>query len=170
MLTTLFSDNYEGIAGYHFFHYGSCPTRLWLFHRNVEVGLDNDHIRIGKHLDEITHIRNKKRLVIPGLCSIDYLEKGDSLEIHEIKKGDKISDAHKYQVLYYLEVVSDITGMKIKGFIHYPTVKKVVEVERNTELIEKTYHEIYSLISGPCPSPERIPICRGCSYAEMCWA
>ena len=170
MRTILFSDNFEGIAGYHFFHYGSCHTRLWLFHRNVEVGLDNDHIKIGKQLDEETHVRNKKRLVIPGLCSIDYIEKGDHLEVHEIKKGENVSDAHRYQVLYYLEVVSEITGRDCVGFIHYPQVKKVVEVQRNPELVKTIYREILSIISGPCPPPKRIPICKGCSYAEMCWA
>ena len=170
MRTTLFSDNFEGIAGYHFFHYGSCPTRLWLFHRNVEVGLDNNHIQIGRQLDEETHLRNKKRLMIPGLCSIDYIEKKDYLEIHEIKKGKKEADAHRYQVLYYLEVVSQITGMNCVGFIHYPVVKKVMEVQRDLELVKVIYREIWEIISGTCPPPKRIPICKGCSYAEMCWA
>ncbi len=170
MRTTLFSENFEGIAGYHFFHYGSCKTRLWLFHRNVEVGMDNDHIRIGKHLDEITHARNKKRLTIPGLCSLDYIEKGDSLEVHEIKKGERVSDAHRYQILFYLEVVYSITGLETKGFLHYPQVKNVVEINRDAELVGKIFDEVSSIISGRCPPPERIPICKGCSYAEMCWA
>jgi CRISPR-associated exonuclease Cas4 len=167
---TNFSEEIDRIGGYHFYHYGSCKTRLWLFHRNVEVGMDNEHIRVGKHLDKVTYDRNKKKLTIPGLCAIDFISGKDGLEVHEIKKGSEISEAHRYQVLFYLEVMKSITGMDLMGFIHYPETKRVVEVQRDPEVVEKIFNDIVATVRGDCPAPYRIPICHGCSYEEMCWA
>ena len=163
-------DYSERITGYHFYNYGSCKTRLWLFHRNIEVGKENDHIRIGKHIDETTHLRNKKSLTIQGLCQIDYIDNGQHVEIHEIKKGSKLSEAIELQVMFYMSVMKQITGEIPKGYVHFPEVKKVLSLELDSKRLEQVTKEIEQIVNGKCPDPRRIPICRGCSYEEMCWA
>ena len=79
--------------------------------------MENDHIRIGRFVDETT-FKRRKRLTLPGICSIDFIHGDDTIEVHEVKKGKRFSDAHRYQVLYYLEVISLITGLPSRGFIH----------------------------------------------------
>ncbi|MHB8396490.1 MAG: CRISPR-associated protein Cas4 [Thermoplasmataceae archaeon] len=165
-----FYDYSEGITGSHFYHYGSCRTRLWLFHRHIEVGKDNDHIRIGKHIDETTHLRNRKSLTIQGLCQIDYIENGEHVEVHEIKKGNGISEAIELQVMFYMLVMRDITGEIPRGYVHFPEVKKVIRLELDAGRVEQAIGEIRRIVEGECPTPKRIPICRGCAYEEMCWA
>lgn len=165
-----FYNDHETITGSHFYHYGSCKTRLWLVYRNIEVGKDNDHMRIGKHLDTTTHVRNKKSLTIQGLCQIDYIENKGLIEVHEIKKGERISDAIELQVMFYLSVVKELTGITPIGYVHFPEVKKVVEVKLSDDKVENTMCKIRKIVNGDCPIPVRIPICRGCAYAEMCWA
>lgn len=165
-----FYNDHDPITGSHFYHYGSCKTRLWLINRNIEVGKDNDHIRIGKHLDSTTHVRNKKSLTIQGLCQIDYLENRGKIEVHEIKKGDRLSEAIELQIMYYLQIMKELTGETPVGYVHLPEVKKVVEVKLSENIVEDTMHDIKKIIDGSCPIPRRIPICHGCAYEEMCWA
>ncbi len=133
--------------------------------------MDNDHIRIGKHLDETVLKRNRKRLTIAGLCALDYILEGERFEVHEIKKGEEHELAHLYQVLFYLEVLSELTGREdVMGFIHYPEVRRIVTVTRDPPKVERLYATIVEIVNGRCPGPQRIPICNGCSYEEMCWA
>ena len=170
MWTTSFSERAERIGGEHFYNYASCPTRLWLFHKNIVAEPKNEHIQIGKHLDEISHQRNKKTLTIPGLCSIDFITNREGMEVHEIKKGEGATLAHKYQVLYYLEVVKELTGQDVKGYIHYPETRQVIELNREPDAVHRIFDDILNILSAECPKPSRIPICNGCSYEEMCWA
>jgi len=167
---TSFSEKGIRVGGEEYYNYASCPTRLWLFHNNIIADSKNEHILMGKHLDETSHLRNRKTLTIQGLCSIDYVVNGDILEVHEIKKGKEATLAHKYQVLYYLEVIGELTGQDVKGYIHYPETRQVVELTRDPKTVHHIYNEILNILNGKCPKPSRIPICDGCSYEEMCWA
>ena len=167
---TSFSERAEKIGGEDFYNYASCPTRLWLFHRNIVADMKNEHIRIGKHIDEVSHRRNKRKLTIPGLCSIDFVTMGEKFEVHEIKKGKEIKLAHRYQVLYYLEVIHELTGRDVRGYIHYPETRRVVELDRDPDTVHIAFNDILEILKGQCPKPSRIPICNGCSYEEMCWA
>lgn len=166
---TYFFDEFEGLTGSHFYHYGSCRTRLWLFHNNIEVGKDNDHVKIGKHLDSTTHLRNRKSLIIQGLCQIDYVENEGNLEVHEIKKGREVSEAIEFQVLYYMHIIAKLTGRVPYGFVHFPEVNKVVQIDFDEQKLTFAKENVKEIITGGCPKPQRIPICKGCAYAEMCW-
>lgn len=167
---TFSSDEFFSLTGSHFYHYGSCKTRLWLYHNNIEVGKDNDHIKIGKHLDSTSHVRNRKSLTIQGICQIDYVDNSGIMEVHEIKKGRKISDAIELQVLFYMYVIEKLTGELPKGYVHFPEVNKISEVIFNEHRFMAAVEDIKKVLSGSCPKPKKIPICSGCAYAEMCWA
>lgn len=164
-----FSDQ-RGITGEHFFNYGSCYTRLWLSDRRIIAGVHNEHIEIGKFLDENSKSRLRKSLVIQGLCAIDYIEKDNTIEVHEIKKGKNPSLAHKLQLMYYMEIVFELSGYEPAGFLHFPQVRRVKKVERDTELVNRVYFEIKKILGGECPKPEIKPICVGCRFSEMCWS
>ena len=156
--TTHFSEGIDRIGGYHFFHYGSCKTRLWLYHRNIEVGMDNDHIRMGKYLDETTLSRGKKNLAISGLCAIDYILDGDRLEVHEIKKGRVAAESHRLQVLFYLDLIYELLDVEPIGYLHYPETRQVITVERNTQLVDMAFNQIVLIVHDKCPKPVSIQI------------
>ncbi|MEM0134262.1 MAG: Dna2/Cas4 domain-containing protein [Thermoplasmatales archaeon] len=160
----------RGITGNHFFDHASCDTRLWLTNKRIDVGLDNIHIQIGKYIDEKAKPRLRKSLTIQGLCSIDYIEEKGIIEVHEIKKGKSQSKPHYMQLLFYLEVVFELTNKEPVGFLHLPQVKKVIKVKRNEAVIQEAYSEIIEILKGECPKPERKPICSGCRFMEMCWS
>lgn len=91
----------RGITGNHFFDYASCITRLWIADRGLFAGTENEHINIGKFIDETSKPRLRKSLIIQGLCSIDYIEENDIVEVHEIKKG-KIHHSRTFCNCYFI--------------------------------------------------------------------
>jgi CRISPR-associated exonuclease Cas4 len=170
MLISLFDERFR-ISGESFFDFFSCKTRLWLESRNIDGDFDsNEHIKIGKFIDESTFKRERSTLLIPGICSLDFI-KTDSgiLEIHEVKKGKKVSKPQIMQTMYYIYILNEITGKKCTGFLHIPEIRKKVEITLNIEFIKGTILKISEVINHDCPKPELKPICRGCSYRNMCW-
>lgn len=169
MITSSY-DKYS-IKGGDFFNYGTCKTRFWLQHKNIYGNFeDNEHVQIGKVLDKYSFMRNKKELIIDGVCQIDFISKNKTLEIHEIKKGKDISQPQIYQVQYYIKILKEITEEPVRGYIHLVQVRKKVEVNYDEDAIDKIIADMKNIIDSECPKPARIPICKGCSYAEMCWS
>jgi len=170
MMTTSFYDKYK-IKGDDFYNYGTCKTRFWLQHKNISGNFeDNEHVQIGKVLDKYSFMRNKKELIIDGLCQIDFITKNNVLEIHEIKKGKSVSEPQILQVQYYMKILKELTEENVKGYIHLIQIKKKIEVEYDEEKIDKVILDMKNIIDNECPKPVRIPICKGCSYAEVCWS
>ncbi len=168
-MVALLSD-LEGIKGEYFYHLYSCHTRLWLYHRNISGSTLNEHILIGKYLDEETFSREGGKIMIEGLCAIDFIKQGDTIEVHEVKKGAGNDIAQEMQVQYYMYVLGRIFSTKVSGFIHYPLRKRIIEVVLDEKKVIDSISEIRNIISSSCPLPVRKPICRGCSYAEVCWS
>lgn len=165
-----FDPNFR-VSGESFFDYFSCKTRLWFESRNIDGDFDkNEHIKLGKFIDESTFDREKQKLVIPGLCSIDFIRNEESiLEVHEVKKGKKFSKPQIMQTMYYVYIVRKIFDEECKGFLHLPEVRKKMEVILDLDIVEETIQKIRIVINGECPKPEKKSICHGCSYRTICW-
>ena len=170
MLQNLKLSEQRGVTGNHFFDFASCTTRLWLSNKRIDVGLDNTHLQIGKYIDDKTKPRLRKRLTIQGLCSIDYIDDKGLIEVHEIKKGKTPSKPHYLQLLFYLQVICEITEKEPLGYLHLPQTRKVIKVARDENQIYEVYSKIVEVLSGECPKPVKKPICTGCRFMEMCWA
>lgn len=170
MFLNLKLSEQRDVTGNHFFDFASCITRLWLANKRIDVGQDNSHLQIGKYIDEKTKPRLRKRLIIQGLCSIDYIEANSTIEVHEIKKGKTPSRPHYLQLLFYLQVIFEITGREPIGMLHLPQSRKVIRVGRDELQIYKIYEEMIDILKGDCPKPVMKPICSGCRFMEMCWA
>ena len=170
MMITSFYDKYR-MRGFDFFNYVTCPTRFWLQHKNIAGNFDeNENVKIGKIIDSSSFLRNKKELIIDGLCQIDFISNKDGLEIHEIKKGNKISEPQVLQVQYYMKILKEITNENVSAYIHLVQIRKKVKISYDEEKINKTLSQMIRLIDDECPKPKRIPVCKGCSYAELCWS
>ena len=106
MITSL--SDIEGIKGEYFYHLYSCHTRLWFYHRNVSGNPLNEHVLIGKYVDETTFSRESKKIVIEGVCAIDFIREGEHLEVHEVKKGRGDDIGQEMQVQFYMFVLRRI--------------------------------------------------------------
>jgi len=157
------------ITGVKVAYYFICHTKLWLFSHNITMERENDYVALGKIIHENSY-RGHNEIQI-GDIAIDYIRKGETIEIHEIKKSSAMENASKMQVLYYLYYLKS-RGVIATGVIDYPKLKKRITVELTPESEEKVKNvltEIEKTISGPMPPPKRKKICKKCAYYEFCF-
>jgi len=146
-----------------------CWRKLWLFSHNLDMEMESDLVLLGKLLHEAGYARKFKEVQI-GRVKIDFLEHGG--EIHEIKRSRRLEKAHLYQLLYYLYYLKRL-GVTVRGVLHYPLLRRLVNVELTEELereMERILEDMGRVIASvEPPVAERKPYCRRCSYFELCW-
>lgn len=131
----------------------------------------SDVVYMGKLISEESYQREKKELLIDGAIKIDFL--GRDGVIHEVKKSDKVEQAHEFQLLYYLFYLKQKGICHVRGELNYPKLKKKMLVEltpeKETRLIE-IIHEMEAIIhAAEIPQRLKISFCKKCSYFELCW-
>jgi len=150
-----------------------CQTKLWFFSHFLSMESNSDLVAIGRLINDATYERERKDELIDNKIAIDFIRKGDSIEIHEIKKSPKVEKAHEMQVLYYLYFLKKKGIVNAKAIINYPLIRKIKEVvltEGYEQEIENALMKIKEIISKPVPpEPIRKPYCKRCSYYELCW-
>jgi CRISPR-associated exonuclease Cas4 len=129
----------------------------------------------GKLIHETSYPRRSEKfeeIEIDGI-KIDYYDPKMKV-VHEIKKSDKKSEAHEWQVKYYLYVLdkNGITGCT--GLLEYPRLHKTEEVLLtlpDRELIAEMLLKIEEIIQADsCPERIAVSKCRNCSYFDFCYA
>lgn len=162
----LSSIEFTGVQVNYFF---VCRRKLWFFSRGLEMEHESDLVRLGKTLHEGHYARYRKEVSI-GRIKVDFIGRGG--ELHEVKYSRKIEKAHIFQLLYYLYVFQRL-GLKVRGVINYPLLKKTTVVQLNEESLaelEQALREIKRITSSATPPPpEKRTACRKCSYSELCW-
>jgi len=130
----------------------------------------SDLVLLGKLLHERGYARRRKEVQV-GRIKIDFV--GSGCEIHEVKRSRKAEDAHLYQLLYYLYYLKRHAGVEGQGVLHYPLLRRTVDVEltdERTRKIGNVLEEIGRILSMPNPpNLVRTGYCRRCSYNELCW-
>ena len=132
------------ITGVKINYYFICKTKLWLFSHNIQMERESEAVSMGKLIHESRYQRTKKDVIIDNTISIDFMKKGDVLEVHDIKKSKKMEEAHKWQLLYYLYFLHK-RGVEAVGVINYPLLnkKEVIDPSENDfEEIEKILEDI----------------------------
>ena len=162
------------ITGTHFNYYHVCKRKLWLFANGINMEHTSDLVYEGKLIHETTYPQRQERyeeLEIDG-CKIDFYDARNK-EIHEIKKSDKIEEAHEWQIKYYISVLERNGIEGVTGILEYPTLRsksfvKLTTVDRiRMEEMEK---EIETIIhSDECPPVINLKICKNCSYYDFCY-
>jgi len=151
-------------------YYFVCKRKLWFFSYGLEMEETSDLVLLGRLLHERGYSRRFKEIQV-GRIKIDFLSSG--CEIHEVKRSRKAEDAHFFQLLYYLYYLRKSSGVEGRGVLHYPLLRKTVNVEltddqvRRLESVLKDIDEI--LGQGSPPPLAKTGFCRRCSYAELCW-
>ena len=100
------------INGTQINYYFICKTKLWLFSHNIRLEHESDNVALGKQLHEDS-FKKEKEFLIDDLINIDFIKINDSVEIHEVKKTQKMEESHIYQLLYYMFYLKNEKDIKL---------------------------------------------------------
>ncbi len=157
------------ITGVKVAYYYICPTKLWLFSHDITMEKESELVSLGKLLHE-TAYRGHREVQIEDIA-IDFVRRGEKIEVHEIKKSRKMEKAHRMQVLYYLYYLKK-RGIDAIGVIDYPKARRreyVHLTQEDESEIEAALSDIERIVKGPMPLPKRKGICKKCAYYEFCF-
>lgn len=161
-------------TGTHFNYYQVCKRKLWLFANGINMEHTSDLVYDGKLIHESTYPQRSERyeeLAVEGI-KIDYYDARNKV-IHEIKRSDKVEQAHEWQVKYYIHVL-ECNGLEgVSGIIEYPTLRHTSHVTLSDDdriKISEMKTDIERIVlSETCPNTINTKICKSCSYYEFCY-
>ena len=163
------------ITGTHFNYYFVCKRKLWLFANGIAMKHTSDLVFEGKLLHEASYPQRPERyeeMEIDGI-KIDFYDARNKI-IHEIKKSDKIEEAHEWQVKYYIFVLERNGIEGVTGLLEYPALRQTNKVllsdedRKQLNVIEDDIRRIVE--SDECPATIHSRICKNCSYYDFCYS
>jgi CRISPR-associated exonuclease Cas4 len=154
--------------------YHVCKRECWLHANGIRFEHTSDLVAEGKLIHEVSYPQRPERyeeLEIDGI-KIDFYDAHNRV-IHEIKKSNKVEEAHRWQVKYYIWVL-ECNGVEgVTGLLEYPTLRQTEKVELTdddrTKIIEIKQKINQLLASDVCPPCIHSKICRQCSYYDFCY-
>jgi len=162
------------ITGIHFNYYQICKRKLWLFANGINMEQTSDLVYDGKLIHETSYPQRSERyeeVEIDGI-KIDYYDARNKV-IHEIKRSDKVEEAHIWQVKYYIYVLERNGIDGVTGILEYPELRQTTKVEltdADRQKIKEIEEKIAQLISADnCPPVINAKICKSCSYYDFCY-
>lgn len=163
----------ELITGVQMNYLYVCKTKLWLFSHKITFESESDYVKMGKLLHE-TYFAYKKKNLLLGHISLDFIEKDNGIIIHEIKKSGSNMQGTIMQVAYYLYYVSKVLNQNApEAIINLVSERRIIKVKPSEELfreVEKSIKEVKEVVSSEkVPEPKKTPYCRKCAYKNFCW-
>lgn len=154
--------------------YHVCKRELWLHANEIRFEHTSDIVYDGKLIHEDSYpLRSSKyeEIEIDGI-KVDYYDTKNKV-IHEIKRSNKIEQAHEWQLKYYMYVFEQHGVADVKGILEYPTLRKTQSVllsDVDRDRIKEIVADIDRIISSDeCPPIQKNGICKSCSYYEFCF-
>lgn len=159
------------ISGVHVHYYLVCSRKLWLFAKGIRMEQESDRVLEGHVVHERSYgYLDNKEVLIDNQFKIDVID-GDY--IREVKLTSRMTEADRWQVLFYLWQLK-LRGVAKKGLISYPKERKTEEViltEESEKRLEKMVDEINEVINLETPPPlKRLRYCTKCAYYFFCFA
>lgn len=160
------------ITGTQLNYFFVCKRKLWLFSNHIQCEQESDLVLQGKVMHENSYSDEKKEYEFEGI-KVDWLDLNNKV-IHEVKKSDKVEEAHLWQLKYYLYYFRKNNIGEFTGEINYPKLRKkeaVVLSDDDVIYIERLIDEIEDVKNLPfVPKVEKqMKICKKCSYNDLCW-
>lgn len=154
--------------------YHVCKRELWLHANGIRFEHTSDLVYEGRLIHEYSYPQRSEKyeeLEIDGI-KIDYYDVRNKV-IHEIKKSDKVENAHEWQLKYYIYVLEKNGIDGVTGILEYPALRKTSKVylsDPDREYIMEMVIRIEQLIHDViCPPIEKRSRCANCSYYEFCF-
>ncbi|MGC8870279.1 MAG: CRISPR-associated protein Cas4 [Brevinematia bacterium] len=147
-----------------------CERKLWLFDRGIGMEHTSEKVLLGKLLEDSSYLSEEKRkILIDDLICIDIISED---EIREVKYSNKMEEANRMQILYYLYYLKKL-GIKKKGVLNYPKQRKKEIIELTLEDERKVEDALYRVgeiikMEKP-PSVVKKSYCKKCAYYEFCF-
>lgn len=162
------------VTGTHFNYYHICKRKLWLFASGINMENNSDLVLEGKLIHEGSYSERSERyqeFQIDGV-KVDFYDARNKV-IHEIKKSNKLDEAHVWQLKFYIYTFEQNGIEGVTGVLEYPTLRKTQHVELSDDdrrHISEAVEDIEDIIdSEKCPGKVDRKYCRNCSYFDFCY-
>jgi CRISPR-associated exonuclease Cas4 len=162
------------ITGTHINYYFVCQRKLWLFDNGIQMEHTSELVDEGRFIHETTYPQRagkNSEIELDGV-KIDYYDLKNKI-VHEVKKSNKVEEAHRWQVKYYLLVLARYGVKNATAILEYPKLRRKEEIHlkpADEEYLNQAEYKISEIIyNSECPPPVHKRICRNCSYFDFCW-
>ncbi len=163
------------ITGTHINYFHLCRRKLWLFTNGITMEHTCDAVYEGKLIHETSYPQRaaKYQEIQIGNIKIDFYDPINKV-VHEIKKSDKIEQAHEWQLKYYILVLERYGLEGVTGVLEYPVLRKRNEIHLSDDdrtYLAATEKEIEEISTGEtCPPLLKTKVCKSCSYYDFCYS
>ena len=162
------------ITGTHIAYLNTCHRKLWLFGNGIRMEHTSEIVSEGKLIADTTYLNRARKyteLAIDGI-KIDYYDAKNKV-VHEVKKSDKVEQAHIAQVEYYLAVLARNGIEEPSAIIEYPKLKQRELIEWNEDYLKRAAEweeKVAGIVSSEnCPNLIHKGICKKCAYYDLCY-
>lgn len=167
-------------------YYLICPRKAWLSMRGLWMEQESQAVALGRLVGASSYTRRNKELMLtaeapdgtPLVGKVDWAQL-DAGVLHETKKGRSCEDAHRWQLRFYLWLLSlnGVTGLggePMRGEINYPRLRRTEPVHlrpKHKERLADIVRALRTLARQPDPPPriDRRAFCRRCAFEELCY-
>lgn len=167
----------------HINYFHICKRKLWLFSNGIQMEHTSDTVAEGKLIHETSYPQRAEKyteitLSFPyenGITlygKIDFYDAKNKV-VHEIKKSDKMEEAHEWQVKFYIYLLelNEIQG--VKAILEYPKFRETKEIlltETDKTILKATITQIEKIVSNVnCPERINKKFCKKCAYYDFCY-
>jgi CRISPR-associated exonuclease Cas4 len=162
------------ITATHINLYHVCHRELWLHANEIRMEHTSDIVYEGKLIGETSYPQRAEKyteLEMDGI-KIDFYDSVNKV-VHEIKKSNKLEQAHVAQVKYYIYVLERNGIGGVTGILEYPKLRQtetVILTDEDRILIPVWEKEIEQIVEAEnCPELIKKGICKSCSYFDFCF-
>lgn len=162
------------ITGTHINYYIVCPRKLWLFANGISFEHTSETVLDGKLIEESSYTYRSDKyteLEIEG-SKIDFYDVKNKI-VHEVKRSDKMEEAHVWQVKYYIFLLKKNGIEGVKGILEYPKLRQRKEIhftDEDEQKLRLIISDIEKIISSEDSPPLLYQdICKSCSYYDFCY-
>jgi CRISPR-associated exonuclease Cas4 len=162
------------ITGTHINYFFICHRKLWLFANGIQMEHTSELVDEGRFIHETAYPRRAEKyteIEIDGV-KIDFYDARNKI-VHEVKKSNKVEEAHRWQVKYYLYILKKRGVEGAKALLEYPKLRRREEIHlsgQDVQELQTTELKIQEIIKSDF-APPRIKkgLCKRCSYHDFCW-
>ena len=162
------------ITATHINYFHICHRKLWLFSHGVYMEHTSSNVAEGKFIGETSYPQRAEKYteIEIGGSKIDYYDRIKKV-IHEVKKSNKMEEAHAWQVKFYIWLLENAGVEDATGIIEYPTLKQTRQItfeDADRQYIIQTIKHIENLLQNQhCPPLLHNKICKQCAYYDFCY-
>ena len=162
--------------------YHVCKRECWLHANGINMEQTSETVYDGKLIHETSYADRSHKYneinVSAQYNGIDLYGKIDFYDvynkiIHETKRSDKAEKAHEWQVKYYMWLLQLNGVHNASAVLEYPQLRQTSQLELTEYDIRYLKNVIIEIIQlknkKECPPTIKKPICKNCSYYELCY-